>query len=111
MPNTTLKNALNDLYLEYCKEEKDANMIRNESSELSSSDANFFNEQRETPKGINDYESFIRESGGIIEPTKSELEEYLSESIIPPSSNLMFLLGGKQTLQNFLFCLRWHLMY
>ncbi|KAK1359827.1 hypothetical protein POM88_044301 [Heracleum sosnowskyi] len=80
-----LKNSLTDLYLEYCKEDKEASIIRNESSELSSSDANFFNEQRETPKGINDYESFIRASGGIIEPTKSELEEYLTESIIPPN--------------------------
>ncbi|KAK1371553.1 hypothetical protein POM88_037645 [Heracleum sosnowskyi] len=67
---TYLKNVLTDLYLEYCKEDKDASIIRNEPSEVSSSDANFFNEQRETPKGINDYESFIRESGGIIEPTK-----------------------------------------
>ncbi|KAK1400903.1 hypothetical protein POM88_000508 [Heracleum sosnowskyi] len=70
----------------YPIEDKDASIIRNESSEVSSSDANFFNEQRETPKGINDYESFIQESGGIIEPTKSELEEYLTENIIPPSS-------------------------
>ncbi|KAK1400341.1 DUF4413 domain-containing protein [Heracleum sosnowskyi] len=68
-----LRNALTDLYLEYCKEDKDA-LTRNESSEVSSPDANFFNEQRETPKGINDYESFIRESGGIIEPIKSELK-------------------------------------
>ncbi|KAK1400358.1 hypothetical protein POM88_010221 [Heracleum sosnowskyi] len=81
-----LRNALTRLYLEYCKEDKDA-LTRNESSEVSSSDANFFNEQHETPKGINDYESFIRESGGIIEPTKSELEEYPSENIIPPNAS------------------------
>ncbi|KAL8116058.1 hypothetical protein AgCh_022519 [Apium graveolens] len=49
--------------VEYCREDRDANKERNESSEISSSDASFMNEQRETPKGINDYESFIRESG------------------------------------------------
>ncbi|XP_074337521.1 zinc finger BED domain-containing protein RICESLEEPER 2-like [Apium graveolens] len=41
---------------------------------------------RETPRGINDFESFIRETDGIVEPTKSELEEYLSEKILPPCS-------------------------
>nr|XP_017250805.1 PREDICTED: zinc finger BED domain-containing protein RICESLEEPER 2-like [Daucus carota subsp. sativus] len=81
-----LANALNDLYLEYCREDKEANKERYESSEMSSCDANSMYEQRETPKGLNDYESFIRESGGIIEPTKSELEEYLSEQIVAPSS-------------------------
>ncbi|KAL1823710.1 hypothetical protein ACET3Z_010488 [Daucus carota] len=71
-----LGNALTDLYLEYCREEKDASKEKNESG-ISSSDANFMAEHIETPQGINDYESFIRESGGILEPTKSELEEYL----------------------------------
>ncbi|KAK1391645.1 hypothetical protein POM88_010701 [Heracleum sosnowskyi] len=95
-----LRNALTDLYLEYCKEDKDA-LTRNESSEVSSSDANFFNEQRETPKGINDFESFIRESGGIIEPTKSELEEYLSENIIPPNSKFDALAWWKANASKF----------
>lgn len=81
-----LANALNDLYLEYCREDKEANKKRHESSEMSSCDAKFMYEQRETPNGLNDYESFIRESGGIIEPTKSELEEYLSEQIVAPTS-------------------------
>ncbi|XP_074328036.1 zinc finger BED domain-containing protein RICESLEEPER 2-like [Apium graveolens] len=90
-----LANALHDLYVEYCGEDRDANKERNESSEISSSDASFMNEQRETPKGINDYESFIRESGGIVEPTKSELEEYLSEKIIIPSSKFDVLAWWK----------------
>lgn len=54
-------------------------LIRNESG-MSSSDANFIIEQSETSLGINEYESFIRESDGIVELTKSELEEYLSEN-------------------------------
>ncbi|XP_074352561.1 zinc finger BED domain-containing protein RICESLEEPER 2-like [Apium graveolens] len=89
-----LLNALNDLYFEYCREENDANKERNESG-VSSSDANFIIEQSETPQGINDYESFIRESGGILEPTKSELEEYLSEKIIAPSSKFDVLAWWK----------------
>ncbi|XP_017233237.1 zinc finger BED domain-containing protein RICESLEEPER 2-like [Daucus carota subsp. sativus] len=68
------------------EEDKEANKKRHESSEMSSCDAKFMYEQRETPNGLNDYESFIRESGGIIEPTKSELEEYLSEQIVAPTS-------------------------
>ncbi|KAK1357839.1 hypothetical protein POM88_051095 [Heracleum sosnowskyi] len=57
--------------------------------------------ERETPKGINDYESFIRASGGIIEPTKSELEEYLTESIIPPSSKFDVLAWWKANASKF----------
>lgn len=60
-------------------------LIRNESG-MSSSDANFIIEQSETSLGINDYESFIPKSNSIVELTKSELEEYLSEQIIVPSS-------------------------
>ncbi|KAK1403278.1 hypothetical protein POM88_002883 [Heracleum sosnowskyi] len=85
----------------FLEEDKDASMIRNESSEMSSSDANFFNEHREIPKGINDYESFIRESGGIIEPTKSELEEYLTASIIPPNSKFDVLAWWKANASKF----------
>ncbi|KAK1392868.1 hypothetical protein POM88_011924 [Heracleum sosnowskyi] len=51
--------------------------------------------------GINDYESFIWESGGIIEPKKSELEEYLSESIIPPSSKFDVLAWWKANASKF----------
>ncbi|XP_074349345.1 zinc finger BED domain-containing protein RICESLEEPER 2-like [Apium graveolens] len=89
-----LTNALNELYLEYCKEAKDASKERNESS-VSSSDASFFSAPREIPQGINDFESFIRQTGGIIEPTKSELEEYLSEKILPPSSKFDVLAWWK----------------
>ena len=89
-----LGNALTDLYLEYCREEKDASKEKNESG-ISSSDANFMAEHSETPQGINDYESFIRESGGILEPTKSELEEYLSEKIVAPTSKFDVLAWWK----------------
>ncbi|XP_074359578.1 zinc finger BED domain-containing protein RICESLEEPER 2-like [Apium graveolens] len=89
-----LTNALNELYLEYCKEAKDASKEMNESS-VSSSDASFFSAPREIPQGINDIESFIRQTGGIIEPTKSELEEYLSEKILPPSSKFDVLAWWK----------------
>ena len=89
-----LGNALTDLYLEYCREEKDASKEKNE-SEISSSDANFMAEHSEIPQGINDYESFIRESGGILEPTKSELEDYLSEKIVAPTSKFDVLAWWK----------------
>ncbi|WOH11677.1 hypothetical protein DCAR_0831167 [Daucus carota subsp. sativus] len=95
-----LTNALTELYSEYCKEAKDAGKERTESS-VSSSDANFFSAPRETPQGINDFESFIRETGGILEPTKSQLEEYLSEKILPSSSKFDVLGWWKENSTNF----------
>ncbi|KAK1367544.1 hypothetical protein POM88_033636 [Heracleum sosnowskyi] len=94
---TYLKNSLNELYQEYCKEdrEREFNIERNLSSQVSSSDANFTNEQSETLQGMNDYESFIRESGGIVEPMKSELEEYLSIPIITVAYESTFSAGGR----------------
>ena len=47
-------------------------------------------EQSETLQGINDYESFIRESGAILEPLKSESDEYLSEKIMIILSSKFF---------------------
>ncbi|KAK1398022.1 hypothetical protein POM88_007885 [Heracleum sosnowskyi] len=41
-----------------------------ESSQLSSSDFDFIKDSSETPQGLNDYESFIRDSGAIQEPLK-----------------------------------------
>ena len=96
-----LTNTLNGLYLEYCKEDRDTNIEKNASSQISSSSDAFINEQSETPQGINDYESFIRESGGILEPTKSELEEYLSEKIIAPSSKFDVLAWWKGNASKF----------
>ncbi|XP_074337102.1 zinc finger BED domain-containing protein RICESLEEPER 2-like [Apium graveolens] len=78
-------------------EEREISLEKNETSQVSSSDTNFMNEQgqTQTPQGMNDYESFIRESGGIVEPTKSELEEYLSEKIIAPTSKFDVLAWWK----------------
>lgn len=69
---------------------------------MSSSDANFIIEQSETSLGINEYESFIRESDGIVELTKSELQEYLSEQIIAPISKFDILTWWKGNSQKFL---------
>lgn len=44
-------------------------------------------EERETPQGINEYESFIRESGAILELMKSELDDYLAGKIVIPAAN------------------------
>ncbi|XP_074373031.1 zinc finger BED domain-containing protein RICESLEEPER 2-like [Apium graveolens] len=85
---TYLTNSLTELYQEYCFAERDISLEKNEISQVSSSDTNFMNEQgqTQTPQGMNDYEIFIRESGEIVEPTKSELKEYVSEKIIAPTS-------------------------
>lgn len=100
---TYLTNSLTELYQEYCKEDREISIERNKSSHISSSDSNFINEQGETPQGqgINDYESFIRESGGILEPTKSELEEYLSEKIVAPTSKFDALAWWKGNTSKF----------
>lgn len=68
-------------------------------------------EQGLTPQDINDYESFIRESGGIVEPTKSELEEYLSEKNVPPSSKSGVLAWWKGNSVKFLILSKWHLIF
>lgn len=38
---TYLKNSLTDLYQEYCKEDREINLERNKSSQVSSSYANY----------------------------------------------------------------------
>ncbi|KAK1357249.1 Fatty oxidation complex alpha subunit [Heracleum sosnowskyi] len=84
---TYLSNILNELYQEYVNADK-ANKKKEvgESSQLSSSDFDFIKDSSETPQGLNDYESFIRDSDAIQEPLKSELDDYLCETIISSSS-------------------------
>ncbi|XP_074327567.1 zinc finger BED domain-containing protein RICESLEEPER 2-like [Apium graveolens] len=83
--------------------EREISLEKNETSQVSSSDTNFMNEQgqTQTPQGMNDYESFIRESGGIVEPIKSELEEYLSEKIIALTSKFDALAWWKDNSSKF----------
>ncbi|KAK1370498.1 hypothetical protein POM88_036590 [Heracleum sosnowskyi] len=78
---TYLKNVLNELYQEYYLEN------RVKSTEFFSSD-NYINvDESETPQGIKEYENFVRESGAILEPMKSELDDYLAESIVISAPN------------------------
>ncbi|XP_074373757.1 zinc finger BED domain-containing protein RICESLEEPER 2-like [Apium graveolens] len=83
-----LSNVLNELYQEYVTADK-ANKkeeVGESSSQLSSSDFDFNDDPSDTPQGLNDYESFICDSGAIHEPLKSELDDYLGEKIIFSSS-------------------------
>ncbi|KAL6560489.1 hypothetical protein OROGR_004048 [Orobanche gracilis] len=98
---TYLLNSLAELYQEYYQKDRKANIESNESGQVSSSNANFIIEHNEKPQGINEYESFIRETGGIVEPTKSELEEYLSEKIVPSNSKFVVLTWWKGNASKF----------
>lgn len=84
---TYLSNVLNDLYQEYVNEDKVSKKKEiGQTSGISSCDYDFVMDTSETPQGLNDYESFIRDSGAIQEPLKSELDDYLGEKIVFSSS-------------------------
>ncbi|KAK1386624.1 zinc finger BED domain-containing protein RICESLEEPER 2-like [Heracleum sosnowskyi] len=73
-----LSNILNELYQEYVTADRAKKKTDvGESSQVSSSNFDFTKDSSETPQGLNDYESFIRDSGAIQEPLKSELDDYL----------------------------------
>ncbi|KAK1367686.1 hypothetical protein POM88_033778 [Heracleum sosnowskyi] len=78
-----LSNILNELYQEYVSADRAKKKIDvGESSQVLSSNYDFTRDSSETPQGLNDYESFIHDSGAIQKPLKSELDDYLGEKII-----------------------------
>ncbi|KAK1378718.1 Zinc finger BED domain-containing protein RICESLEEPER 2-like [Heracleum sosnowskyi] len=58
-----------------------------ESSQISSSDKNYC-VYEETLIGMSEYEAFIHDSGAALEPTKSELDDYLSSFFLINESSV-----------------------
>lgn len=70
-----LKIVLHDLYQEYVIEDSRIKERTHESTQISSSDNNFFMDDKETLASMSEYEVFIRDCGATIKLAKLKLDE------------------------------------
>lgn len=112
-----LSYILNELYQEYVDADKDNRKIEDrKSGQLSSSDYDFIKDQSETTRGLNDYKSFIQESGAIKEHLKLKLDDYLGEELFFLIQKILMCCHGGREIgwkigQEILFYLTWYMIF